>query len=346
MSPRRFATNLGFAAVLISSLAGAQQPPPPNQGMPAGHPPVLMGRDQAGAQPGMPQGMPAPVPAPGLPPGRPMGPGGQQLPPGRGQQVPGRQLPVRPIPQPGMGGRALPAPAPAPAPKPEHCPGHGPMDAPHHVNWWQGILAVDNEASQKGGINSLLFRYNNKTDPCDPKNQPPPFLASMLNFGILAATLFVFGRKPLKEALVKRRQVIMQDIDTASRLKQEAERRLGDYEDKLEHLDERLETLKADYIAQAEAERKNLLVELEERRARMQRDAAFRIEQELKEARAQLLAEAVRGAVAAAEELIQAQVSSTDQQRLAEDYLSTFAGSLGTADGQAKNSQSKAGATQ
>ena len=94
------------------------------------------------------------------------------------------------------------------------------------------------------------------------------------------------------------------------------------------------------------AEGKNLLVELEERRARMKRDAAFRIEQELKEARAQLLAEAVRGAVAAAEQIIRTQVSSADQQRLADDYLSALPVALGPADGQAKEREGKAqGAT-
>ena len=356
MSPRRLAVRVCVAAMLVSAVAGAQQPPPPpnpNQGLPPGHPPMVpLGQNPANAR--QPEAVPV-RPMPGLPPGRPIGPGGQQLPPGRGlpgqqlpggRPLPGRQLPGRPLPQPGLGGRAVAPPA-APAPRPEHCPGHGPMDAPHHVNWWRGVLAVNNEAAQKDGfLNHLLWRYNNKLDPCDPKNEPPPFLASMINFGVLASVLYVFGRKPLREALVKRRQVIMQDIDTASRLKQEAERRLGDYEDKLAHLDERLETLKTDYAAQAEVERKNLLVELEERRARMKRDAAFRIDQELKEARAQLLAEAVRGAVTAAEQIIRTQVSSTDQQRLAEEYRGALPVALGPTGGQVKDREGKSqGAT-
>ena len=92
-----------------------------------------------------------------------------------------------------------PAPAPAhTAAKAEHkgevhCPGHGPMDAPHHVNWWHGMLMASNERAQKGGfVNELLFRYHNENDPCDPKNEPPPFLASVLNVGLLGFILYRF----------------------------------------------------------------------------------------------------------------------------------------------------------
>jgi F-type H+-transporting ATPase subunit b len=53
----------------------------------------------------------------------------------------------------------------------------------------------------------------------------------------------------------------------------------------------------------------------------MRRDAEFRVEQELKSARAELLAEAVRGAVIAAEELIRQRATTQDQDRIAQEYL-------------------------
>ena len=315
MSPRRrLAAALSLAAALLAGVAAAQQPPPQPMPMPPGHPPILpLERTQPAPRPGAQP----PQRAPGVQPGRPIGPGGQQFPPGM-------QRP-RPIPQPGAGGRGIaPTPPPPPAPRADECPGHGPMDPPHHPNWWEGIIGVNNEAWEQGGINRLFWRYHNHNNPCDPKNMPPPFLASMLNFGVLAFILFRFGRKPLREALVKRRQTIMQEIDNSNRLKEQAERRLQEYEGKLENLDEMLVALKADYAAQAELERKNLLVELEERRARMRRDAEFRLEQELKEARLLLLQEAVRGAASAAEQLVRKHVSAADQERLAEDYVKAF----------------------
>ena len=210
-------------------------------------------------------------------------------------------------------------------PKPEHCPGHGPEDAPHHVNWWHGMLMVNNARAEQGGfVNSLLFRYNDEENPCDPKNEPPPFLASLLNFGLLAFVMYRFGRKPVGEALGKRKQSIMQEIETASQLLREAEARLAEYEQKFERIEETRAELKEELALQAEVEKRHLLAEAEERRARMKRDAEFRIEQELKAAKADLLQSAVQDAVEAAEELLKKSASAPDQDRMSKDYLSAI----------------------
>lgn len=204
----------------------------------------------------------------------------------------------------------------------DQCPGHGPLDAPHHVNWWKGMLWVDSERAEKGGfVNQLLFRYHNEIDACDPKNEPPPFLASIMNFGLLAFVIYKFGKKPIGEALQKRKQTIMGDIENATRLREEAEARLDEYEDRFERIEETLEELKAEYAAQAEIEKKHILAEAEERRARMRRDAEFRIEQELKSAKVELLEEAVAGAVKAAEEIIRQRATTQDQETLAREFL-------------------------
>lgn len=287
------------------------------------------------------------------PPARPVQPGAQPGQPGQpGQMQPGQQGP-RPIPgqRPGMGpGGRMPLPRPQPRPAPEpveekghaaahHCPGHGPLDSPHAPNWWQGIIGVNNEAvkwsakpdehghfhREDPGYSQLLWRYENAKDECDPKNQPPPFLASILNFGLLAFVIFRFGKKPLQEALSARKKTMMAEIDNAQRLKAEAEKRLSDYEDKLQNLDETLEQMKADYAAQSEAERKHVLAEAEERRVRMRRDVEFRLEQELKAAKQLLLAEAVEKAVVAAEEILKKKVSGDDQSRTADEYLKGLA---------------------
>src|SRR5262249_34414750 len=66
----------------------------------------------------------------------------------------------------------------------------------------------------------------------------------------------------------------------------------------------------------------------EERRARMRRDAEFRVEQERKAVRDALLREAVVAATAAAEALIQKQMSRSDQDRMAADYLASVRASV------------------
>lgn len=331
---RRTGRSAIYAAVLSSLLLGipaaAQQPPPaqPAPGQPAPAQP-------APGQPGQPtRPMLQPLPGPPSQLGQPTQPGqpGQPRPlrpmPGQGQ--PGLPPGHPPFPGMGHGGQAprpggkAPAREVAPVKKKtlEECPGHGPLDPPHHVNWWRGLLMVNNERAKQGGtLNHLLFRYHNENDPCDPDNEPPPFLASILNFGLLAFVIYRFGRKPVAEALQKRKATIMTDIENATRLRDEAEKRLEHYKDRFEHIEETLAELKAEYAAQAEIEKKHILAEAEERRARMRRDAEFRVEQELKSARAELLAEAVRGAVGAAEELIRQRATTQDQDRIAQEYL-------------------------
>jgi F-type H+-transporting ATPase subunit b len=209
-----------------------------------------------------------------------------------------------------------------------HCPGHGPHDVPHFdkINWWHGMIGVNNEKAGQGGLNSLLWRYENHTNPCDEKNEPPPFFAAILNLGVLGFLIYRFGKKPISEALLKRKQTIMGDIDTASNLRQQAEKRLREYEARFEQMEETAEALRAEYAAQAQLEKKHVLAEAEERRTRMRRDAEFRIEQELRAARIELLREAVQNATAAAEDMIRKGSAQADNDRMAEDYIAAVRG--------------------
>jgi F-type H+-transporting ATPase subunit b len=204
-----------------------------------------------------------------------------------------------------------------------HCPGHGPHDVPHFdkINWWHGMIGVNNEKAGQGGFNSLLWRYENHNNPCDEKNEPPPFLAAILNLGVLGFLIYRFGKKPIGEALLKRKQTIMGDIEVAQNLKQQADKRLREYEARFEQMEETAEALRAEYAAQAQLEKKHVLAEAEERRARMRRDAEFRVEQELRAARAELLREAVQNATLAAEEIIRKGSAQADNDRMAEDYI-------------------------
>ncbi|HVY46850.1 MAG TPA: ATP synthase F0 subunit B [Minicystis sp.] len=256
--------------------------------------------------------------APPIPPGHERFPHGARLPGAHGAPAHARP--------------AAAEPEEAPHPDEEHCPGRGPDDPPPPVNWWHGMLMANNERALKGDfVDRLLFRYESDENPCDERNEPPPFAAAVLNFGILCFILYRYGKKPLADALVKRRQSIMAEIENATRLKNEAEERLADYEEKFENIHEKLEALRAEYAAQSEAERKHILEEAEERRTRMRRDAEFRIEQELKTARVELLREAVEGSVAAAEKLLRARLQPSDHERIADEYLATLGAAMASA---------------
>lgn len=184
---------------------------------------------------------------------------------------------------------------------------HGGHAAPGEINWMHGFLG------EKAGVEpSVLWRK--------PGTQPP-LGALLLNTAILFYLLGRFGRKPVVDALKKRKATIMQGMDDAARMKGEAEDRLAEYEDKLAHIDDDIERVKREMQAAGEAERIRVLAEAKDKRARMERDARVLIEQELKVARDDLMRETIASAMQGAREVLEKQVSGADQERLAQEYV-------------------------
>jgi len=187
--------------------------------------------------------------------------------------------------------------------------GHG-EQAPQEFNWFYGML-FESEGAQP----SLLVR---------PKGMQPPFLALLLNTLGLVWVVWRFGRRPVSDALKKRRASIMQGIDEASRMRDDSAERLAEYEDKLEHLDDEIERLKREMREAGQAEREQILAEAKERRTRMERDAHLLIEQELKAAREDLMRDAVAAATKSAAERLAKSLSAADHQRIADEYLTAI----------------------
>lgn len=317
---RRLVAGAGLAVMLglfgASALAQAPNPNNPNQGLPPGHPPLDTPPPVRRIDPGT-MGNPAQQGRPGTPPG-----------------MMGRPQP-RPVPPPVNAVHVAQAAhddhAAGGGHAGGHCPGHGPEDPPHfdQINWWHGMIGVNNEKAQSPSfVDKLLWRYHNANDPCDPKNEQTPLLAAFLNLAILGYIVYHFGRKPISEGLVKRKQDIMADIDNAARLEREAKGRLDELEGKFDQIQETLKVLKAEYAAQAEVEKKHIVAEAEERRTRMRRDAEFRVEQELRAARIALMQDAVAQATSTAEEIIRKRAAQADMDRMAEEYLTSLRSAL------------------
>jgi F-type H+-transporting ATPase subunit b len=144
----------------------------------------------------------------------------------------------------------------------------------------------------------------------------------VLNFVVLMGIYYKFGKGPISEGLKNRRATIAREIEDAQRMRKEAEARAEKYQEKLSHLETELKETRETLKAAGEAERDRLIREAEEKAIRMERDAKFLMEQELKQLRTELTREAVETAVTAAEELLKKRITGADQERLAEDYLS------------------------
>jgi F-type H+-transporting ATPase subunit b len=193
---------------------------------------------------------------------------------------------------------------------------HGSMVAGEHggahhellpINWTYGLFG------EKEGVEASLFWR--------PKGMPVPFLANLINFGVLAFLAFRYGKKPLADGLQKRRDTLMQEIDEAAKVKGAAEKRLAEYKKKMKTLDSEVERIRKESAEEAKREEERIVREAKEKRERMRRDAQFLLEQEQKGLQQALLAKTVDQASAAAEKLLVQRLSAADQDRLAEDYL-------------------------
>jgi F0F1-type ATP synthase membrane subunit b/b' len=187
-------------------------------------------------------------------------------------------------------------------------PGSGAHAQPH------GGEGHGEEGEAPGSIN--WFDFSNKEEP--------PYAALLINFGLLAYGYYRFGKKPVADALQKNRDSIAKEIEEAQRMKREAEGRAKQYQAKLQHLEAELAETRQALEQAGKAEHDRIVKEAEEKAARMQKDAAFLLEQEGKQLRLDLQREAVTAALAAAEELLKKRVTGADQERLAEEFLASL----------------------
>jgi F-type H+-transporting ATPase subunit b len=186
----------------------------------------------------------------------------------------------------------------------------------HHVptwddiNWDQGLL-FESEDSEPG----LLSRK---------PGTPVPLLAMAINSAILFLILIGVGGPKVREALKARKASITSGMVQAAAMRDEAEQRLKDYENKLAHIDEQIAAAKQQIQDLAKVERDQVLKEARAKRDRMVLDAHQLIEQELKAAREVLMEETVKSAMKSAQELIRQATSATDEQRLQSEYLASL----------------------
>jgi F-type H+-transporting ATPase subunit b len=170
------------------------------------------------------------------------------------------------------------------------------------------------ETEAPGSIN--WFDFSNK--------EQPPYAALFLNFGILAYGYYRFGKQPVADALKKHKASIAKEIEEAQRMKHEAEARAKQYQGKLQHLETELAEARLALEEAGKSERERIVKDAEEKAARMQKDAAFMLEQESKQLRIDLQRETVLAALGAAEELLKKRVTGADQERLAEEFLASL----------------------
>jgi F-type H+-transporting ATPase subunit b len=179
----------------------------------------------------------------------------------------------------------------------------------HHqaFNWATGMIG------ERAGVEpGFLWRA---------PGTPAPFAAQLFNAILFFGLVIRFAREPVARGLQERRDRIQRGIEEATQMREEAERSLAAYRQKLDTLGAEIERVRREMREGAEADRRRVLEDAAARRVRLEQEAKQLIERELEAARDQLTRETAQAALQSARELLRQNVSTDDHRRFCEDYL-------------------------
>ena len=180
--------------------------------------------------------------------------------------------------------------------------------------------AEPDDAAGPEAINWLDFSKKDKHG-----GKWPPLVALLIHFAVLVFAYVHFGKKPIAAGLQERRDAIAKDIENAAKILGEAEERAERYQAQLATKDADARDATQGLVRAGEAEKERIVAEAGAKAARLRKDAAFLMEQEVKQMQLDLVRDTVERAIAQAETLLAKGVTQADQERLAEEYLATLA---------------------
>lgn len=142
-----------------------------------------------------------------------------------------------------------------------------------------------------------------------------------MNFAVLAVILIKYVVPPIGKALSDRRMKIVNQFGELREKRTEVEATYKEYETKLSHIDEEVESILNIAITQAETEKARIISEAERTAEDIKRKAAASVQNELSNARKTLRNEVAEQAAIMAEEIIKKNFTEGDQTKMVEDYL-------------------------
>jgi F-type H+-transporting ATPase subunit b len=170
-------------------------------------------------------------------------------------------------------------------------------------------------------INWTTFGGTRRDHAGNTKPNPPPFIATLINFGLLVAILFFAVKRAINPSLATRRAAVEAEIAEAQRRLAEAEAQLREFKDKLANSKDEFARIRDELVKAGETEAQKILDEARAKAERMQSEGQALIDQEVRNLRADLIREAVEAAVKSAEQTVRSSVNGQDQSRLADAFL-------------------------
>jgi F-type H+-transporting ATPase subunit b len=145
-----------------------------------------------------------------------------------------------------------------------------------------------------------------------------------INFIIYAADLYYFALPAVRSFLRSRREDVVSTMAQATAKKQQAEALVSEYRSKLGAVDQEIRSIQTSFRAAGEMEKSKMVSEAQVLATKLREDARFLADQEVKMARQKIREEMARQAEATARELVQRNISATDQGRLAQDFIQSL----------------------
>ena len=149
---------------------------------------------------------------------------------------------------------------------------------------------------------------------------------SAIIFVILLAVLFKFAWTPIMEGLDKREKGIADDIENARQAKEQAEKNLQQYEQKLAQADAEREAIIKEARADAEAIRERIVADAQAEAQREREKALADIAAAKDQAVRELAEKSVDSAVTLAGSIVGRSLDKGDHSKLIEDSIGRFTG--------------------
>lgn len=177
--------------------------------------------------------------------------------------------------------------------------------------------AEGGHGGKRGEINWVSFDYRGEHS----KFTRPPLLFAIINFAILLYLLVRFVRKPMGSYLQERHERIRRDLEEAAELRERAQARLREIDEKLDKLDAEVAEIRESVARDAKEEKSRLIADAEREAERIVANAEKTLADEIARVKRRLEVSAVQAAVEASEKLLRSSITATDHNRLREEYF-------------------------
>jgi F-type H+-transporting ATPase subunit b len=208
---------------------------------------------------------------------------------------------------------------------------HGAGDPTKHYNWFGGPFEGNGKDVYGGklGDGEMVDPHTGQVvidphtgKPAEEEPMSAPFVFMLLNFGVLLLILAKYGGPAARKLAQERHDQIKTALDEAAKLREQAARKLAEYETKVKDVDAEVKKLVDDIRAAAEGDKQRILEAAAAQAAQMKRDAEQRIAAEIEYARKALQREVTLAATAATERILKDKMTGDDQTKLVTTFIS------------------------